>query len=277
MPRLPERGVGLDVGSTLAKVAHADGGELRLAYFASTDREGLLAYIDAAREAPLALTGAGAAAWTEALADRQPRRLSEFEATAAGARVLLAREHGTEQDPLLVVSVGTGTSVLRVEGETVERVGGTALGGGTLLGLGRLLCGTGEYAELARQAAAGDRRRVDLLVGDVYPEGVDALYRELTAANFGRVDSEDPADLAHAVCGLLGENLGLLCGALARVHGATVVLYCGATLMDNAPLAGVLQATTAFAGAPAQVLSDGTYCGAVGALASLACPAPPTA
>ena len=58
--------------------------------------------------------------------------------------------------------------MLSVGDRRVERVGGTALGGGTVVGLGKLLLGVESFAELAAMAERGDRRTVDLLVGDVY-------------------------------------------------------------------------------------------------------------
>ena len=44
--------------------------------------------------------------------------------------------------PYLLVTIGSGVSVLMVESESkFERIGGTATGGGTFWGLGRLLTG----------------------------------------------------------------------------------------------------------------------------------------
>jgi len=105
----------------------------------------------------------------------------------------------------------------------------------------------------------------------VYPDGIEALPEELTAANFGRVRSGDRADLANALCGLLGENLGLLCGGLARLHAAETVFYCGTALLDNPALGNILVATTFYAGAAGQLLPDGAFCGALGALGQLGC------
>ena len=44
--------------------------------------------------------------------------------------------------PYLLVTIGSGVSILMVESESkFERIGGTATGGGTFWGLGRLLTG----------------------------------------------------------------------------------------------------------------------------------------
>ena len=59
--------------------------------------------------------------------------------------------------------IGTGTSVLALGAGHAKRVGGSALGGGTLLGLGRLLLGVDSFDEICALAARGDRRSVDLL------------------------------------------------------------------------------------------------------------------
>ena len=59
----------------------------------------------------------------------------------------------------------------RVESESeYERVSGTALGGGTFLGLCRLLTQAKTFAEALDLAAAGDSRSVDMLVQERRPE-----------------------------------------------------------------------------------------------------------
>jgi type II pantothenate kinase len=172
--------------------------------------------------------------------------------------------------PHLLVSLGTGTSILRVDSETaVTRVGGTGLGGGTLQGFGRLLLDESDYDTLASLAAQGDRRRVDLLVSDLYSAGEIPLSGDLTAANLGRVASRDPRDLAHAIVGLIGENVGLLAGALARRNGdlgPLDIVYAGATLRANVALRDVLAFSSALAGATARFLPQGEYVGALGAI-----------
>lgn len=48
----------------------------------------------------------------------------------------------TDLYPYLLVTIGSGVSVIKVTSETTyERIGGTATGGGTFWGLGRLLTG----------------------------------------------------------------------------------------------------------------------------------------
>jgi type II pantothenate kinase len=110
---------------------------------------------------------------------------------------------------------------------------------------------------------------VDLLVRDLYGAGEIPLSGDLTAANLGRVTSRDPRDLAHAIVGLIGENVGLLAGALARQDGGREpldIVYAGSTLRSNPALRDVLAFVSSLTGATARFLPRGEFVGAVGAL-----------
>jgi type II pantothenate kinase len=167
----------------------------------------------------------------------------------------------------LLVSLGTGTSVLEIQGDGARRVGGTALGGGTLMGLGWLVLRTRSFDALTELARAGDRRPVDLLVGDIYPEGGIPLPLELTASNFAKLESTRAEDLARALMGLIGENVALICAALSREADAKLIVYCGSTLANNPALEEIVGGVTRMTGREACFLPDGPYCGAVGAAA----------
>jgi hypothetical protein len=86
-------------------------------------------------------------------------------------------------------------------------------------------------------------------------EAWESLTR--TAANLGRISSRDPRDLAHAVVGLIGENVALVAGALARRDGGRPpldIVYAGATLRSNPALREVLTTVTSLCGAAAWFL-----------------------
>jgi type II pantothenate kinase len=212
-------------------------------------------------------TGGGAARLERELSGVRVHTVPEFAAWARGAPLLAAREGLDLPAHYLLVSLGTGTSVLSLDHGRATRVGGSALGGGTLLGLGRLLLGVETFDEICALAARGDRRRVDLLVGDIYPSGEIPLPPDLNASSFAKLDSRDPADLAHALMGMLGENIALICGTLARSHAAQAVVYCGSTLLQNTELREILRWVTAAYGAQPHFLDAGAYCGAFGAAA----------
>lgn len=259
--------LGVDAGASLCKLVLPAPTALRTAKFPSTEVDRVRECIAEWKPERVVATGGGAARLSRALDGIPVRTVAEFSAWAVGAPLLAARE-GLELPPhYLLVSLGTGTSVLSLDRGRAQRVGGSALGGGTLLGLGRLLLGVESFEEICALAERGDRRRVDLLVGDIYPSGEISLPLDLNAASFAKLDSRDPADLAHALMGMLGENIALICGTLARSVGAQAVVYCGGTLLHNPELREILRWVTAAYGAQPHFLSEGAYCGALGAAA----------
>jgi type II pantothenate kinase len=261
--------LGVDVGASLAKLAVRDGAGVRHELLPAAACDRVAERVAALAPRTLGLTGAGASELARRV-DGESVRVTEFAAWGAGVRRLLAAQRPDVSEPYLLVSVGTGTSVLLAQGMGVSRVGGTALGGGTLMGLGGLLLGGASFEEIIRLAARGDRRRVDLLVSDIYRPGEIALLGDATAANFGKPDvygsQAEPADLAHAIMGLVGENVALICAGLAAAHGVRRVVYGGSTLRGNTALRDVLALITGAFGREPILLDGGEFAGALGAL-----------
>ena len=256
--------LGIDAGATLWKLALLrEGLETEVLPAGAADR--VLRRAGEWDPDRIHVTGGGAARLAAALDGFPVVQVSEFDAWARGAPVLAEQAGWSLPSRYLLVSLGTGTSILAVDGPAVARVGGSALGGGTLLGLARLLVGAESFLETAALAGRGDRGRVDLRVRDVYPDGGIALPLDLTASNFAKLESRQPADLAHALMGLIGESLGLLCAAVAKALAIEAVVLGGSPLTDNPALEEILRLTVALGGCEARFLPDGAFCGAVGA------------
>jgi type II pantothenate kinase len=270
----PRRVVGVDVGATLAKIA------LRSRENATPDFDLVPSQAPAkVMEAVLrlephsvGLTGGGAAELARIL-PWDTARVNEFAAWGSGAAALLRSNGGAPAERYLLVSLGTGTSIMLVDGMAVTRVGGTALGGGTLVGLGALLAGERRFEALVELATQGARDRVDLRVSDLYRPGEIALAGELTASAFGKLarlepDSAPPRpeDLAQGLMGLIGENVALLCGGLAAATQVRKVVYAGSTLRSNPTLCAILSQVTLALGREPVLLRAGEFAGALGAL-----------
>ncbi|GAO14560.1 hypothetical protein UVI_02032710 [Ustilaginoidea virens] len=92
--------------------------------------------------------------------------------------------------PYLLVNIGSGVSILKVDGpRSYQRVGGTSLGGGTLWGLLSLLTSAKSFDDMLEQAGHGDNANVDMLVGDIYGTdyGKIGLKSTTIASSFGKV------------------------------------------------------------------------------------------
>jgi len=256
--------LGIDAGASLWKLALLrEDWETEILPAGAVDE--VRSRVDAWQPSSVQVTGGGGSRLAAALAGIPVHQVSEFTAWARGAQWLAGRAGWSLPARYLLVSLGTGTSILEIDGEAMQRVGGTALGGGTLLGLARLLCGTGSFAEITALAARGERGRVDLLVRDVYPEGGIALHPNLTASNFAKLESSEPADLAHALLGLIGENVGVACAAIAHARSIETLVFGGSTLEANPTLQEILRLTVQMSGREARILQGGAFCGAVGA------------
>eukprot|EP00299_Pterocystis_sp_00344_P010795 c4918_g1_i1.p1 GENE.c4918_g1_i1~~c4918_g1_i1.p1 ORF type:complete len:521 (+),score=155.14 c4918_g1_i1:30-1592(+) len=181
--------------------------------------------------------------------------------------------------PFIVVNIGSGVSVLFVENErTFERVNGTALGGGTYLGLCRLFTRCETFEEALRLAERGHASKLDLLVGDIYGGDCEnlSLPSSATAASFGKAMTMDiekdpiqPEDFARALLTMISNNIGQIALLTARQLKAKHVVFAGNFLRHN----NISQRTLAFA---TNFWSKGTlealflrhegFCGALGAL-----------
>ena len=263
---------GVDVGATLAKLAiRASDGRLQFDVMPVQAIEQVARKVESSSAAHIGLTGGGASKLASLLRSDTVRAV-EFDAWRRGAEELLRQQGRNRSGAFLLVSLGTGTSAILVkEGEAI-RVGGTALGGGTIVGLAAALTGSANFAEISERAQRGDRRRVDLLVSDIYPAGELSLPGDLNAASFAKLalreqhGTADPRDLAHAIIGLVGENVGLICGGLAVAARVSRVVYGGSTLRNNPTLIDILETIAATHGHEAVFLENPEFAGALGAL-----------
>lgn len=144
----------------------------------------------------------------------------------------------------LVVSAGTGTAMIAARDGKFEHVTGSAVGGGTLLGLSRLLIGTADPLEVARLAEAGDPGGVDSTLADAIGGGIGHLPASATAVNFGRVAELEhlPSreDIAAGLFTVVGQVIGVIALNAARAAGLERIVIVG-HLPDLRPLQQALE------------------------------------
>lgn len=146
--------------------------------------------------------------------------------------------------PYLVVNIGSGVSILRVDSpDQFQRVGGTSLGGSTFLGLVSALTGCNSFEEALNLATRGDSTQIDMLVGDIY--GGDytemGLAATTVASSFGKLVEprkrdaamQTPEHLAKAVLLMITNNIGSIAMLHARAAGVDNVLFTGSFLHGN--------------------------------------------
>ncbi len=263
---------GIEAGITLVKIAMRDAaGSLRCFFVRYPELRAVLGSLKKLQLRSIGVTGRGSLTIKGSM-DRSICKINEFVACGAGARYLLKSMHKDDTRPFILVDVGTGTSVLAVNGSMVTRLGGTALGGGTLMGLGRIIVRRNlNYSDMSDIAKGGTRAKVDLRVCDVYENGEICIASDFTAANFGKValggiEASNEADWMMGLIGLIGENIALLSCSLADNAHCTDLCFGGATLRSIPALTEVLTDSVNALGKRATILPHCEYLGALGAL-----------
>ncbi|KAI6224934.1 AP-3 complex subunit delta [Aphelenchoides besseyi] len=155
------------------------------------------------------------------------------------------------QYPYVLVNIGSGVSVLVVEGKNkFQRVSGSSIGGGFFHGLCALLCEVESFEEAIELATRGDNTNVDKLVRDIYGQGYESvgLPEETVAASFGKAtNAENRAkmsreDLARSALVTTANNIGSIALNVANQHEIDRIVFVGNFLRVN-PLAARLLAS----------------------------------
>lgn len=264
--------IGIDAGGTLIKIVYTENGQLQFKKSPIADIEGVAAWVNSLGDCEICLTG-GKSGVLRSLLTKEAKEIVEFEATRRGVQFLLGRM-GRSETTYLVTNVGTGTSIHCIQNDSEERLGGTGVGGGTLLGLSHLLTGVTDYEEIVRLASNGSRERIDLKVKHIYEGKEPPISGELTASNFGNdlfsvSDELTKEELLATVIGLVGETVSTVSVQAARQCDSSLVIYIGSSFIHNPLLKEVVKSYTILRGSTPLFLENGEFSGAVGAMTSL--------
>lgn len=168
------------------------------------------------------LTGVGSAYISGTIYGLPTLRVDEFIANARGAG------YRSGLDRMVVVSMGTGTSFVLVDGDKVTHLGGLAVGGGTLSGLSGLLLKTSDIRKVVAMAMKGDVKNVDLHIGDICRNGLPGLPMDVTASNFGKADqTSSPEDIAAGLINMIYQTIGSSANFIARNTGVDDFVLIG--------------------------------------------------
>lgn len=196
-------------------------------------------------------------------------KVAELAAIARGGQALAVDGPGVALEPILVVSAGSGTAMVAAEGVTFSHVTGTGVGGGTMLGLGRLLLDTTRPEEIDRLAALGNATGVDLGLQDVVTGPIGSLPPDATAVNFGRVaraaGMPRREDIASGLVTMVGQVIATLAINAARAAQVQRIVVTG-HLTDMTTMRAVMVRVGEFFGFPVEVRTQAGYATVTGAL-----------
>jgi type II pantothenate kinase len=217
----------------------------------------------------LYVTGGQHRALPPHIGDWQVIDVSEVEAIGRGGQALAHLASGGGDEPTLVVSAGSGTAAIAARGDQYAHVTGTGVGGGTLLGLSRLLLDTVDHHEIDALAQKGDANGPDLSIGDVIMGPIGVLPPDVTAVNFGRLARHQldvsREDIAAALVTLVGQTIGIVAINAANAQQMNRIVVIG-HLFDMASMRGVLKQVGEVYSTPVILPPDAGFGTALGAL-----------
>ena len=233
----------IDFGASNTDIVVRDGGATRhwtLPTEGQPDEARVRRVLEAGGVSPrdlawIAVTGGNRALLPSAIDDRPLHRVDEVRAIGRGG---LALAH---LDSALVTSAGSGTACVAATGQEAHHVTGTGVGGGTLMGLGRLLLDSVDPREIDALAQRGTDTTHNLTIAEVLGGAIGSLPPETTAVNFGRV-ARHPVeasreDTAAALVNMVGQvphvvivghlsdlkSIRRTFGLVAKFYGTTIV------------------------------------------------------
>ena len=168
-------------------------------------------------------TGVGSTHLTKPIYDLPCKTVAEFSSVGRGGLYLSGLSEA------IVVSLGTGTAVVhaKANGE-IDYLGGTGVGGGTLVGLSRLLLKMDSVDHISELAEEGDLSRIDLRISDLMNAESGGMIPEMTASNFGKVsDIATRGDIALGVLNMVFETVGMVAYFAAKSRGLRDIVLTG--------------------------------------------------
>ncbi|MCF2635892.1 MULTISPECIES: type II pantothenate kinase [Prevotella] len=163
------------------------------------------------------ITGVGAAYIDSPIYGLPTAKADEFISDGLGA------SYETDIDRMIVVSMGTGTSLVQCIGDDIRHIGGIGVGGGTLMGLSRIMLQTDDIHTINKLANEGDLKNIDVQIGDISPNPLPGLPKDATASLFGNAKSNATReDIA----------LGIITTVLQTIGSTTILSSLGSGIKE---------------------------------------------
>ena len=231
--------LGLDVGGSTTKVVGFEDGKMLESVIVKASDPLASAYAGLGRflEASgaklsnierIMATGVGASYLSGDLLDRKTVLVDEFMSIGLGGIYLASVQES------VVVSMGTGTSLVEARGSDVRHIIGSGVGGGTLLGLADRLINVTDFETINQLSQQGTLEKIDLTVGDLTQKNIPGLTPSTTASNFGKLAGlSEPEDIAAGIVNLVFQSVGTAAVLAARLcHLKTIVMTGNLTRMS---------------------------------------------
>lgn len=208
------------------------------------------------------LTGVGSSLFQKEVYGIPTSAIDEFKAIGLGGLALSGKKEG------LIVSMGTGTAFVRAGQNGIKHIGGSGVGGGTVLGLCGKLCGASSFKTVVELAETGSLKKVDLNIEDISKGVIATLPPDTTASNFGKMeDGSSCEDLTLGILNMVFQTIGMMAVFACRNDEVKDVILTG-TLTQVPFAAQVFEALHKMHGVNFIIPQNAIYATATGAALS---------
>ena len=170
------------------------------------------------------VTGAGSSYLSKPIYGLPCETIAEFKSIGLGGLYLSGLERA------VIASCGTGTALVYAErGQEPKYLGGTGVGGGTLVGLSKKMLNMDNIDHIAELAKNGNLERVDLKIKDITKTDIIPGFSDImTASNFGQIsDLATREDIACGIINMVFETIGMISIFAARNYGIRDIVLTG--------------------------------------------------
>jgi type II pantothenate kinase len=273
--------VSIDFGLTHTKVVVLDGENIRAmrtlpSHTRVMNAQHVSRVLREVNQAPsdfskIFVTGSRSSRLSDVIGETQIVRVNEVDAIGRGGLALVKRSgHTPMPKEALVVSAGSGTAMIAANASACRHVSGTAVGGGTLQGLGWLLLDTNDAQEIDRLAKNGDATKVDLTLLEAIGGSIGKLPSDTSAVNFGKLANGDSAlavsreNIAAGLVNMVGQVIAMIAISVAKAEKLDTIIVVG--FLPSLPsVSEVLFRVADYYGANLVVPPDSGYATALGA------------
>ena len=168
------------------------------------------------------ITGAGATKIEGELFGIPTEKVNEITAIGTGGMYLSGKEN------IIIANIGTGTAIIEARKNGIIHLGGSGVGGGTILGLAKKLLSLSDFKDIMKLADSGNLDQVDLLLEDIMAMNFSFLNKKTTASNFGKLlDTAGNEDIALGILNLVYQVIGMIAVFAARSRNIDRVIVTG--------------------------------------------------
>lgn len=162
------------------------------------------------------VTGVGANNMSDKFLNTQVAKVPEFIAT------------GSIEENVIIASVGTGTAFIKNENGVMNHLGGTGVGGGTLINLCKKINPEISFEDIRNAESTGSLENVDLTIQDVTTEKIKTLPKDTTAVNFGKLNEKaTEQDIVLGIMNMIFETIGVMAALAAKGSNITKIIAIG--------------------------------------------------